>query len=905
MFDSLLPTKLYLPPIRADWVQRPRLLGKLDRNSQTKLILFSAPAGYGKTTLVTAWLRQLEGAEVCWLSLDEDDSDPQHFFRYLAAAIRPLPDVQSQLPQLLQSNQPIPAKTLIKAFTHDVIPVATPFILVLDDYHVLDSAEIENALAKLLDLMPSQMTLVLTSRSDPGFPISRLRARGELVELRADDLRFTEMEAAQFLQQTMGLTLQPAQVAALENRTEGWIAGLQMAALSLQNRPNSDLNSFVNTFAGSHRFVLDYLVEEALSQQPESVRSFLLATAILERLSGSLCDAVTGQTNSQTMLEMLERANLFVVPLDNRRRWYRYHHLFADVLQAHATATLPDQVTAWHQRASDWFAQQSSPGEAIYHALAAEDYKQAAAVAELAWRSMDRRYQSGTWLGWVKALPDELVRARPVLSAEYAWALLDSGEMEAAEVRLQDAERWLELDAQLPDSSDEMVVASVAEFRALPTTIANARAYLAQALGDVPGTVKYARRALELPFNDDYFERGLSALLLGFAHWTSGDLALARQAVSAAVSDMWTVANIPFAISFTSYLADIILAQGYLHEAISVYEHALQRTMEQNEGEVAETAVLHLGLSELYHELDDRKAATSHLLRSEALGEQIAFPPWYRHWARAQARIKITQGDLDGAVEILNEARRLYFRHPVPDTRPMAALRARVWILQGNLQDALAWVHAQGLSAVDELSYLREFEHITLARLLIARYRHDQVETAVHEATDLLTRLLQEAEARNRIGSMIEILMLKALAHAVQGDVPAALAPLERALTLAAPEGYVRLFVDEGPPMVALLQSMQTEDEKLREYIDRLLAAFNEQNLHSSTSSPQPLIDPLSERELEILALIAAGLKNKEIAEQLVISLNTVLYHNKNIYSKLGVRKRALAIAKARELSLI
>jgi LuxR family maltose regulon positive regulatory protein len=539
------------------------------------------------------------------------------------------------------------------------------------------------------------------------------------------------------------------------------------------------------------------------------------------------------------------------------------------------------------------------------HALAAEDYERAAAVAEVAWRSMDRRYQSGTWLGWVKALPDKLVRARPVLSAEYAWALLDSGEMEAAEVRLQDAERWLELDAQSPDSAGEMVVASEAEFRALPTTIANARAYLAQALGDVPGTIKYARRALDLPFGDDYFERGLSALLLGFAHWTSGDLALARQAVSDAVSDMWTVGNISFAISFTSYLADIILAQGYLHEAISVYEHALQRTREQSEDELVKTAVLHLGLSELYHELDDMKAATSHLRRSEEMGEQIAFPPWYRHWARAQARIKITQGDLDGAVEILNEARRLYFRHPVPDTRPMAALRARVWILQGNLQDALAWAHAQGLSADDELSYLREFEHITLARLLIARYRHEQVETAVHEATGLLTRLLQAAEASNRIGSMIEILILKALAHAAQGDVPAALARVERALTLAAPEGYVRLFVDEGPPMMALLQRIPEEGEKLREYTDRLLAAFDEQGIQPSTSSPQPLIDPLTERELEVLALIAAGLINKEIAEQLVISLNTVLYHNKNIYSKLGVRKRALAIAKARELNLI
>jgi len=886
-------------------VARPRLLARLKTNPHTKLVLVSAPAGYGKTTLVTTWLRQQEGLKICWLSLDEDDSDPQQFFRYLVEAVRPLPGIQSQLSQLLQSNQAIPAKTMMKALVHDLAAVSAPFILVLDDYHALDSAAVDDALATLLDLMPPQMTLIMTSRSDPGFPISRLRARGELLELRADDLRFTELETAQFLQETMGLTLLPEQIAALEARTEGWIAGLQMAALSLQNRASGDVASFVHTFTGSHRFVLDYLVEETLQQQPEIVRSFLLSTSILDRLCGPLCDAVLEREGSQTVLETLERDNLFVVPLDDKRIWYRYHHLFADVLRAHAETVLPDPSAALHRRASQWYAELGSPADAFRHAMAAEDYEQAAALAELAWRSMDRRYQSGIWLSWVKAVPDELVRMRPVLSAEYAWALLDSGEMEAAEVRLQDAERWLETDGQSPESPDEMVVVSEAEFGALPTTIANARAYLAQALGDVPGTVKYARRALELPFDGDYFGRGLSALLLGFAYWGSGNLESAQKAVSDAVSDMWTAGNIPFAISFTSYLADILLAQGCLHEAIRTYEHALTQATEQSEIEVGETAVLHLGLSELYHELNDMETALSHLRRSEELGEQIAFPPWYRHWSRAQVRIKTAQGDLDGALEILNEAKRLYFRHPVPDVRSVAALRARVWILQGNLTDALAWTQAQGISAADELSYRREFEHITLARLLIARYRQDKVETAVHEAADLLTRLLPAAEAGNRTGSLIEILMLQALAHAAQGDVDAALAPLERALALAASEGYVRLFVDEGPPMAALLQKLKRVDERQSQYIDQLLSAFAEQDTQPSPFTPQPLIDPLSERELEILQLIAAGLKNKEIADKLFISLNTVLYHNKNIYSKLGVSKRALAIARARELALI
>ena len=916
MFDGLLQTKLYMPPTRPDWVARPRLLASLEPTPQTKLILVSAPAGYGKTTLVTGWLRQLHragAAQICWLSLDEDDRDPQQFFRYLAAAVRSLPDVQSQLPQLLQSNQSLPSRTMMKAFIHDVVPVLSPFVLIFDDYHAVDSAEVDGALAALLDLMPPQMTLVLTSRSDPGFPLSRLRARRELIEVRADDLRFTQGEAAQFLRQTMNLVLLPDQIAALEQRTEGWIVGLQMAALSMQNRAGRDLDDFVHGFAGSHHFVLDYLIEEALQQQPEQIRDFLFSTSILDRLCAPLCDAVTGAANSQAVLEALERDNLFLVPLDDQRMWYRYHHLFAEMLRAHARTVQLDERRALHRRAGEWHARHGSPADTIRHFLAAGDAAQAAAQAELAWRAMDRSYQSGIWLGWVKALPDAIVRVRPVLSVQFAWALLDSGDMEAADARLQDAERQLAMRDHPADSPDEMVVVSQTELRSLPITLANARAYLAQALGDVPGTVRYARQALDLPFDDDYFGRGLSALLLGFAHWASGELEDARRAVARAVDDMWTVGNIPFAISFTSYLADILLAQGTLHAAIRIYEQALTRTDALGARPVPETAVLHLGLSELYHELGETEAAASHLLRSEERGELMAFPPWYRHWSRTHARFKVAQGDRAGAIDILDEAKRLYFRHPVPDVRPVAALRARVWIAQGNLADALAWVRAQGLAADDELDYLHEFEHITLARLLIARAVVGQDAAALETATDLLARLLHAAEAGRRHGSVIELLMLQALVYATRGNNSAARASLERALGLAAPEGWLRIFVDEGAPMLALLQQVAdaAAADGLKPYIARLLAAFGqpEQPARSepdaTVSAPQPLVEPLSPRETEILALIAAGLKNQEIADQLIISLNTVLYHTKNIYGKLGVNKRALAIAKATKLGLI
>ena len=552
MFDSLLPTKLYLPPIRADWVQRPRLLGKLDRNSQTKLILVSAPAGYGKTTLVTAWLRQLEGAEICWLSLDENDSDPQHFFRYLAAAVRPLPDVQSQLPPLLQSNQPIPAKTLIKAFTHDVIPVAKPFVLVLDDYHVLDSAEIENALATLLDLMPPQMTLVLTSRSDPGFPISRLRARGELVELRADDLRFTEMEAAQFLQQTMGLTLQPAQVAALENRTEGWIAGLQMAALSLQNRSNSDLDSFVDTFTGSHRFVIDYLVEETLLHQPDAVRTFLLATAVLERLSGPLCAAVTQMPHAQEILEMLERNNLFVVPLDEQRHWYRYHHLFADVLRAYAHDRQPAQIALWHQRASDWFAAQDALSDALPHAFAAQNFAEAARLLELIRSQIGGSYQFRQWLRWADRLPADLLQNRPVLAAGYGWALLFFGEMAASQPYFAQAEQ------AVTEPAPDQIVYDLEQWRLMPALLANARAYRLMSEGDVVGASQYARQARDFfgPGQEHHYWRQAALSLLDLTHWFTGDIPAAADAFAQSTESRLQAGVVVDAISTAMVLAE-------------------------------------------------------------------------------------------------------------------------------------------------------------------------------------------------------------------------------------------------------------------------------------------------------------------------------------------------------------
>ncbi len=904
MFDSLLQTKLYMPPARPDQVQRGRLLARLTTPQPVNLVLVSAPAGYGKTTLVAAWLREMQStgaAEVAWLSLDEVDSDPQSFFRYIAAAIEALPGAQLQLARLLEAAPATPVSTLARALVQDVTDVTIPFYLVLDDYHTINSADIDAALAALLDFMPPQMTLVLTSRSDPGFAISRLRARGQLVELRADDLRFTGEEVSAFLQQTMHLAISPDQVAALEDRTEGWIVGLQMAALSMQNRSSGEQDTFVRSFTGSNRFVIDYLLEEVLSDQPEPVRTFLLSTSILDRLCGPLCDALTERDDGQVLLEALERDNLFVVPLDDQRRWYRYHHLFADVLRARAAAGQPEQVAALHRRAGDWYAEQGALPDAVRHTLAAKDFERAAELIELSRPQMNNGFQSGVWLVWAEALPEKLFRNRPVLNMGCAWALLDTGQMDGVEAYLQRVEYWLSEDAQA--QVKDMVVFDEAEYAVLPASVAAARAYRSLALGDAAATIAYAQQVMALSEGDENHRWRRAALsLLGLTQWAGGDIVAANSAFIELRLSMLARGYLEDAISLSYVLGDMRLALGQLREAEQTYLETLQLATADGEPFPPGTSDLYRGLAGIERERNELVAAERSLQTAETLGRQEALTDWPRRLAISQALLQRAAGDLAGALAHLDEAQRLAVQNPLPEWRPVPALRARVWIRQGELGKAATWARESGVSADDDLSYLREFDHLTLARLLIEQARQG-AEDAALEALELLGRLLVAAETNGRLGCAIDILILQAMAEEAQGETVAALDALERSLALAEPEGYVRAFVDEGLPMARLLRLAAGRTAHAN-HANSLLAAFDLDELSGGVLD-QPLVDPLSERELEVLALVIAGLKNKEIADQLVISLNTVLYHTKNIYGKLGVNKRALAIARAKELNLI
>jgi LuxR family transcriptional regulator, maltose regulon positive regulatory protein len=914
MATAILATKVYVPQPRPGVVRRSRLIDRLNKGLAMgcKLTLSSASAGFGKTTLVSSWIAGC-GRPVAWLSLDEGDNDSIRFLTYIVAALQTIaPKIGAGVLVALQSPQPPPIESILTALLNEMTTLPDQSILVLDDYHVIDSRQVDHALAFLLEHQPPTLHLVIATREDPPLPLARLRARGQLVELRAADLRFTPAEAAKFLNELMGLSLSADDIAALEARTEGWIAGLQLAALSLQGR--QDTAGFIQAFTGSHRFVLDYLIEEVLQRQPEHIHSFLLQTAILDQFCAPLCNAVTEREDGREMLDVLERSNLFTIPLDDQRQWYRYHQLFAEVLQARLMDEQPDQVFSLHKRASEWYEQNGSAAEAIRHALAAKDFERAVILVELAVPEMRRNRQGATIteLGWLKALPDELIRLRPVLSVAYAYALFGGGELEAVEARLRDAERWLEA---TPDTVG-MIVVDKEEFHRLPGMIALLRTAQALARGDMPETVRNARRVLDVAPKNDYLMLGGAASTLGLAAWASGDLAAARRMIADGMANVRRAGYISPAVGDAITLADIQITQGCLHDAMTTYEQGLQWATAPGAPVLRGAADMYVGMSNLHYEHNDLQTATQHLLTSQALGKLAGLPQNPYRWCAAMARIRGAQGDLDGALELLDEAERLYDGNFSPNVRPVATRKVRVWLAQGRLGEALAWARERGLSVDDDLPYIYEFDHITLARVLLACYQSDRSDGSISGAVGLLERLRKAAEEGGRNGSAIEILVLQAMACHAQGDIPAALAPLQHALTLAGPEGYVRMFLDEGPGMLQLLRESSSH-EIMPDYTHRLLAAFEaEQQTSEAKPDPppalpqvhragEPLIEPLSQRELQILGLIAQGLSNREIGERLFLALDTVKGYNRKIFDKLQVRSRTEAIARARELGLL
>jgi len=899
-----MATKLYVPKLRGGLVARPRLLERLRRGADSRLTLVSAPAGFGKTTLLAEWLDQTSAANRCvaWLSLDPSDNEPASFWTYVVTALRAaVPGVGPGALELIASS-PLPTDLVLTTLLNELAAAPGEVWLVLDDYHLIDNHDVRDGMTLLLEHLPPPVHVVLSTRADPDLPLARWRARGELVEIRAADLRFRSDEVVNYLNEATGLHLASEDVAVLEERTEGWIAALQLAALSIQG--HEDVSGFIARFAGNDRYIVDYLVEEVLAHQPDPVREFLLHTAVLDRLTGPLCDAVTGHDDGSHMLTTQQRANLFLVPLDDQRQWYRYHHLFADVLRARLLAEEPDLVPLLHQRASRWYEAHDSAEEAVRHALAAREVDRAAYLMELAVPSIRRNRQEAILLGWLKELPDDAVRRSPVLNVFLGYMLMVSGDLDAFEPRLDDAERALAAgqDASAPPW------AKTEELRTLPATIALYRASLAQARGDLAGMTEHARRALTLAAPGDHLARGGAAGFLGLASWAQGDVSSALETFTQAVASLHAAGNLVDELSSTLVLADMWLAAGRPSKARRLYERALQVSEAHGEPVLRATPDLHVGLSELDCEVGDLEAARGHLERAAALGEGAAMTESRYRWFVAMSRVADVEGDPQEAITLLEQAEQLYLPGFFPQLRPIAAMRARVWITHGNLSQAADWARERSVSATDDARYLREFDHLTLVRLLIAGHRAQPDPGMLSQAVGLMERLLEAAETSGRAGSLVEIRMLQALAQDAQGQRPQALQSLGQAWSEAPePSGYVRLFLDEGAPMLELLRD--AGHEGLAADHARRLLSLSAAGDDEATGSRQPLAsssaEPLTERELQVLRLLDSELSGPQIARELFVSQNTLRTHNKHIFTKLEVTTRRAAVGRARELGLI
>ncbi len=894
----ILATKFFAPRWRAGQVSRPRLTARLTSSTQSKLTLVSAPAGFGKTTLLAEYLAG-EERPLAWLSLDRSDNTPSTFWTYFFRALqRSDAGVGAHAVATMEAAQLLPPiESLLATLLNEVAALSTELVLVLDDYHVVEAEPVHAGLAFLLEHLPPNLHVVIASRADPPLGLSTLRARGQLAEIRAADLRFIPDEAAAFLRTTMGLELAAEDVAALESRTEGWIAALQLAALSMQGR--EDVAGFIAAFTGNNRYIVDYLVEEVLRRQPEDVRTFLVRTSVLDRLRAPLCDAVTGDTNGKAILEILERANLFLVPLDDRRQWYRYHHLFADVLRLHLDDEAPELVPALHLRASHWYERNGQPADAIRSALAGGDFVRAAQLVELEAETTVRHHQPTKLVEWLRLLPKDIVRSMPELCAYAGLAFQGFGDLDASAAALHDAERSLRESAIADDT-----------LRArLESRISLGRGYLSMAAGDADATVQHATRALSLLTPDDYDHwRATGAALLSLAHWVRGDLIAAVPAHAVGLDAFERADDSVLAVTSAFAHGDLLKARGLLKDARKRYERSLEKAMARGGPAVPAAANLHFGLCDLFCEYNDLVGASEHLRHAEALNI-AAGPPRteYRHCV-ARARLHQAKGEWVAALAMLDEADALYLRGSVPNTRPVGAWRARLFLAAGRHQEAVGWVESERLNASDQLEYPREYHHITLARVLIARYRAEGDADLLGEATGLLERLRESAEAGGRTGAVIETSILLALATHASGDLDGALGHLERAMGLAAPEGYIRTFIEEGPTMRDLLRRAVAQRIGA-DYARRLLVAFggsDDSNLpHPSPPRGEGLAESLTPRELEILRLVAVGMQNQAIADHLVISLPTVKRHIANVYGKLDVGTRTAAVARATELKLL
>ena len=903
----LLATKLHVPGPRPGFVSRPRLAQRLDEGLGQGLVLVCAPAGSGKTVLLADWAR-LGRSPAAWLSLDAGDNDPARFWRHALAALDHVcPGIGERVSPLLGPPAPVSFEGLVTALINELAagPGAGERTLVLDDYHLIGSQPVHASLGFLLEHRPPGLGVVLASRADPPLPLARLRARGQLAELRAAELRFTIGEAAAMLREAAGADLPDPVVAALADRTEGWAAGLQLAALSL--RGQADVVGFVSAFTGSNRYVLDFLAEEVLEHQSEQVRAFLLETSVLERLSGPLCDAVTGRTGSQALLEQVERAGLFLVPLDEVRGWWRYHHLFADLLRARLQQK-PGRAAQLHRNAATWCEEHGLADDAVRHAVAAGEMTWAARLIE---QHFDAVYywrgEGATIQRWLSALPADLVRSRPRLLLVQALVAATSGNLGAVEPLLDAAERAFAGTVGEPFGPTAGRAGSM--LVNVPALIALHRSYLAQLRGDAEGTAAFASTVLAELGEGERLLGSLAQWNLAVAEWLRGRPAEAGRALMSGITG-WRAAGQPTLTAYGGYqLGQVQRAQGHLDATVQTCLRALDFSAPRNQPTPSAAGPAYVGLAEVAYQRDELDTALRHVTEGIALCRQFVYTAPLAGGLATLAWIRQATGDPAGALEAISEARQAS-PGPAGPLNPVPAQWARLLLAQGDLAAAEGWTQEYSLAADDEPDYSREPGYLVLARVLLAQGRPGQ-------ALALLDRLHAAAVAQDRAGSVIEAGALRALALAATGQEAAAVAALAGALTLACPQGYIRVFADEGPPMAALLTRLIAAQRAAQAAagvplgcLARLQRAFDPGDAapdpgRDTAAAAPGIVEPLTSRELEVLGLLAAGRSNQAIAGQLVVTLDTVKKHVSHLLDKLGAANRTEAVARARELGLI
>jgi LuxR family transcriptional regulator, maltose regulon positive regulatory protein len=889
--DVRLATRLHVPRLRPQLVPRHHLIKRLQQAMEVPLTLLSAPAGFGKTTLLCQWLSE-SGSDAAWLSLEPQDNEPMRFLSSVLAALQTHdPHLGSSTLALLQTLPPAPPPEAILAqLAAELLESAhRDLILVLDDYHVITNEALQRALAALLEHPPPQLHLVIATRVDPALPLARLRVRGQLCEVRAAHLQFSTEEAGTFLETVMELDLELSAIVALHQRTEGWIAGLQLAALSLQGR--ADVQQFLADFSGSHRHLVDYLVEEVLASQPPAVQSFLLQTSILDRLTGPLCDAVTGRPGSDILLEHLEHANLFLIPLDEWRLWYRYHHLFAEVLRARLSREAGTAgLAALYTRASAWYEQHGMLAEAVEAALSAGDFGRAARLIDLdapLVRSMLGGCEAWTLIGWLERFPHEVMFADAHLCLVSAWALFSSSETsDAHEGPLAVAEQLFEVEGNRTGLG-------------LASTL---QAFIAAERGDGAQAIKYGEQALQLLPENALLERSAAASALAEGYRLAGEVKASSRMVTQARPLHEETGDVNSLLADTLALGDLLAMQGRLHEAANVYG-SVQTAAGQRQSYAIRAL---LGLGNIARERNDLEAAEAHLGQAVTLASKIGDQAMLARAAAMRARAVQARGDAERTreawAEALTVARACRYLGFVEQA---LAYQARGWLQQGRLEEAIRWQHACPLALDAPPTYQHEVIALTLVRVLLA-------EGEAGKALHVLDRWHRHARAQGRTSSEIELLVLSALAYARQGKAEQAVQLLQQALLLASPEGYVRVFVDEGGPMAVLLRTVLSrwKGKSGADEVHRLLLAVEgEQRAHGSFSPITPLSspprEPLSPRERKVLRLLAAGLSNAEIAAELVVSINTIRTQARSIYHKLDVKNRHEAVVLARQWRLL